>query len=160
MGTYQWQQRDGDWGFYNDDNILYSGQNEFIIQLSSALKGIMNGGNVGYELVRDLANHANIMTIMQSDRSGADRNNQVGWNPTGIRRDGTSESVPTADGLRNDPLITLGHELSHVVYNWSGKNAHTCLICPWQAKMVIQNNGLFLLLRFLRPIWKFIAKGE
>lgn len=125
MGTYQWQQRDGDWGFYNDDNILYSGQNEFIIQLSSALKGIMNGGNVGYELVRDLANHANIMTIMQSDRSGADRNNQVGWNPTGIRRDGTSESVPTADGLRNDPLITLGHELSHVVYNWSGKNAHT-----------------------------------
>ena len=135
-GAYQWRQLDGVWGFYNGDNAMYSGSNEFIIQLSSALNGIMNGGEVGYGLVCELANHSNIVTIMNSDISGADRQNQLGWNPTGVRRDGTIEAVPTVEGLRNDPTMTLGHELGHIAFNWSGEKSQT-----WFNMTVADKNG-------------------
>lgn len=123
MNSYQWRQYEGTWGFYNNDNSMYAGENTFINQLTGALNGLMNGGSTGFDLVSGLANNSNVVTLMYSNNSAADHQNQLGWNPTGLKRDGSLEAVPTTAGMRSDPMITLGHELGHVQDNWSG-NQH------------------------------------
>ncbi len=134
--TYEWKDYQGTWGFYNNNNELYAGNNTFITQLSGALNGLMNGGKAGYDLVKGIANHSNVVTLMCSDISGVDSQDQLGWNPTGIRRDGTLESVPTTAGLSNTPMITLGHELGHVDFNWNEGKGKT-----WFNMMVADKNG-------------------
>lgn len=134
--AYEWRDYQGTWGFYDNNNALYAGNNTFIGQLSGALTGLMNGGNAGFDLVSGLANHSNVVTLMQSNRSGADSQNQLGWNPTGVRRDGSLEAVPTTAGMSNDPMITLGHELGHVDYNWNVGNSTT-----WFNMTVADKNG-------------------
>lgn len=117
--AYEWRNHKDTWGFYDKNNALYTGANTFVEQLSEALTGLMSGGDVGFNLVNDLANHSNVVTLMYSTRSVADSQNQVGWNPTGERRSGSLEAVPTTEGSRIDPMITLGHELAHIDYNWN-----------------------------------------
>ncbi len=134
--AYEWRDYQGTWGFYDSNNALYAGNNTFIGQLSGALTGLMNAGNSGFDLVSGLANHSNVVTLMYSNRSGVDSQNQLGWNPTGVRRDGSLESVPTTTGMRNDPMINLGHELGHVDYNWNVENSAT-----WFNMTVADRNG-------------------
>ena len=130
--AYTWKQHEGNWGFYNSNNDLYAGQNAFIGQLSGALTGLMNGGQAGYDLVSGLANHSNVVTVMNHPTSVTDRNNNmVGWNPTGIIPDGSGlEDVRTTAGLDNNPMMNLGHELGHVEYNWSGGETRTWFNMP------------------------------
>lgn len=134
--AYEWRDYQGTWGFYDNNNALYTGNNTFIGQLSGALTGLMNGGNAGFDLVSGIANHFNVITLMSSNRSGADSQNQLGWNPTGVRRDGSLEAVPTTAGMSNDPMITLGHEIGHVDYNWNVGNSAT-----WFNMTVADRNG-------------------
>ncbi len=134
--AYEWRDYQGAWGFYDNNNALYAGNNTFIGQLSGALTGLMNGGKAGFNLVSGLANHSNVVTLMYSDRSGADSQNQLGWNPTGVRRNGSLEAVPTTAGMSNDPMVTLGHELGHVDYNWNVGNSAT-----WFNMTVADKNG-------------------
>lgn len=133
---YEWKDYQGTWGFYDNNNTLYAGNNAFIGQLSGTLTGLMNGGSEGFDLVSRVANHSNVVTLMYSDRSGVDSQNQLGWNPTGVRRDGSLEAVPTTTGMRNDPMITLGHELGHVDYNWNVGSSAT-----WFNITVADRNG-------------------
>jgi hypothetical protein len=123
------------------------GNNQFISQLSVALNGLMSGGKAGFNLVSGLANHSNVVTLMYSNRSGTDHQNQVGWNPNGIRQDGTLETVPTTAGMRSDPMITLGHELGHVDFNWNIGNSTT-----WFNMTVADRNG--------NPIQRPISTSE
>lgn len=145
--AYEWRDSQGAWGFYDNNNTLYAGNNAFIEQLSGALTGLMNGGNVGFDLVSGLANHSNIVTLMYSNRSGVDSQNQLGWNPTGVRRDGSLEAVPTTVGMSNSPMIALGHELGHVDYNWNVGNSTT-----WFNMTVADKNG--------NPIQRSISASE
>jgi len=145
--AYEWRDYQGTWGFYDNNNALYAGNNTFIGQLSGSLTGLMNGGNAGFDLVSGLANHSNVVTLMYSDRSGVDSQNQLGWNPTGVRRDGSLEAVPTTTGMSNDPMITLGHELGHVDFNWNVGNSTT-----WFNMTVADRNG--------NPIQRPISTSE
>lgn len=130
---YDWREHEGNWGFYNSDNALYAGTNEFIGQLSGALSGLMNGGRSGFDLVSGIANNSNIVTIQgPTDRvqgSGV-LGDYLVWASDGIRNDGKIEQVPTTGGMRSDPMMTLGHELGHVEYNWSGGETRTWFNMP------------------------------
>ena len=132
---YEWKQYQGNWGFYNSDNTIYAGNNTFIVQLSGALTGLMQGGDAGHNLVKGIADHSNVVTMWQRNRS-ATSGNDLGWNPTGIRNDGSKEQVPTTSGMDSNPMITLGHELAHIEYNWSGQNTST-----WFNMTVEDKNG-------------------
>lgn len=118
--TFEWRQYRGKWGFYDDENVLYAGDDYFVNSLTDALIRLMEGGPAGADMVSGLANHENVITVERARRSGLYRDkNVLGWNPIG------SENVPTTSGFRNDPFITLGHELGHVANMWSGeKNGH------------------------------------
>ena len=123
--AYEWRDYQGIWGFYDNNNALYAGNNTFIGQLSEALNGLMNGGNVGHDLVSGLANHSNVITIWQRNNSAA-IGNDVGWNPTGVIPNNRGvEDVLTTAGLQNNPMINLGHELAHIEYNWNKEISKT-----------------------------------
>lgn len=119
MTAYQWMEVEGEWNFYNEDKEKYSGADNFILQLSNALEKLMQGGETGYNLVSTIATNSNIVNIMYSDHSAVDQNGRLGWNPSGIRRNKSTESVPTSEGTNLNPIINLGHELAHVDYNWN-----------------------------------------
>lgn len=121
--AYQWREVGGEWNFYNADKEKYSGTDNFILQLSNALKKLMEGGETGYNLISAIAANSNVVNIMYSEHSAVDRNGRLGWNPSGVRRNQITESVPTSDGTNHNPMINLGHELAHVDYNWNaGEN--------------------------------------
>ena len=134
--AYDWKEYDGKWGFYNSDNKLYAGgEDTFIGQLSGALTGLMEGGSTGHSLVSELANHSNVATISSRDASAA-QGSLVGWNSTGVSKDGDKESVVTTKGLDSNPMINLGHELAHISYNWSVNISKT-----WFSMTVADDNG-------------------
>lgn len=141
--AYEWRSYQGTWGFYDNNNVLYAGNDTFIGQLT----GLMNGGNAGFDFVSRLANHPNVVTLMYSNRSGVDSQNQLGWNSTGVRKDGSLEAVPTTTGMSNNPMITLGHELGHVDYEWNGGRSAT-----WFNMTVADRNG--------NPIQRPISTSE
>lgn len=126
---YEWRDYQGTWGFYDSNNALYAGSNQFIGLVSGALNGLMNGGQTGFDLVSGLSNHSNVLTIWQRNSSGV-VGNDVGWNPIGVRSDGSLEAVPTTAGMSNDPMMTLGHELGHIEYNWTGQQSSTWFGVP------------------------------
>lgn len=109
--TYQWKQYEGNWGFYDSNNTSYSGNNEFIGQLSTALSDLMGGGNAGYNLVDNIVNMESIITI-GTNRQGSNQyypeTSALSWNPNG------NSKVPTQNGNdSNVPFVSLGHELAH-----------------------------------------------
>lgn len=131
--TYEWRQYEGNWGFYNSDNALYAGNNKFVGQLSGALSGLMNGGQTGFDLVSAIANHSNVVNIQAPTAKvpgSSVLGNYLVWASDGIRNDGTIEQVPTTRGMRSDPMMTLGHELGHIEYNWSGGETRTWFNMP------------------------------
>ncbi|MCC8034661.1 MAG: type III secretion system effector protein [Rikenellaceae bacterium] len=85
-------------------------------------------------MVKGIADHTNITTIWESANS-VRRGNDIGWNPTGMTPIGP-EQVPTTAGLSSDPMITLGHELSHLEYSWAGNQHGT-----WYNMTVADKNG-------------------
>ena len=120
-GIYYWKEVNGTWGFYDADNELYSGNDEFMKQITDALNTLMESKG-GRELVTGLAKDPNrtisvSITNQRSQRIG----NQLCWNASGVRKiDGTSESVPTFEGEDTSPVMTLAHELGHVRDGWDG----------------------------------------
>ena len=119
--NYEWRQYDGTWGFYDKNNNLYVGDNKFISQLSTALSELMEGGKHGNDLVSTIAGSNNIVTVMYSNSSMANREGtMIGWNPTGRKSSNEMEAVPTTNGMDTSPKINLGHELGHILYVWNG----------------------------------------
>lgn len=112
---YEWRQYDGNWGFYDKSNNLYVGDNEYISNLSTALSQLMNGGEIGYALVSNVAGADEIIKIglgrggknayySKKPESGGD----ISWNPR------STSTIPTENGSKsNIPFISLGHELAH-----------------------------------------------
>lgn len=119
--NYEWRQYDGTWGFYDKNNQLYNGNNDYISNLSTALSELMGGGNHGYDLVSTIAGSNNIVTVMSSDKSMTNvEGTMIGWNCTGRRSNNEMEEVLTTNGMNASPKINLGHELGHILYSWNG----------------------------------------
>lgn len=112
---YEWRQYDGNCGFYDKNNNLYVGDNEYISNLSTALLQLMNGGKIGYALISNVAGADEIIKIglgrdgknkyySKKSESGGD----ISWNPC------STSTKPTENGSEsNIPFISLGHELAH-----------------------------------------------
>lgn len=59
---YEWRQMDDEWGFYDSDNEIYAGSNEYFLSLSKAMSFLMEGRN-GSEMVREAAERSERIQI-------------------------------------------------------------------------------------------------
>ncbi len=59
---YEWREMDGEWGFYDSDNEIYAGSNEYFLSLSKAMSFLMEGRN-GSEMVREVAERSERIQI-------------------------------------------------------------------------------------------------
>ena len=112
--SYEWKEVDGNWGFYDGDNNMYSGNDSFMLKLTEALMTISSCSE-GLRLVSNLANNENTVFIMAVGVTVWDGNGTIGWNVN------STEGVPV-EGNKIDinPTINLAHELAHTEYSWGG----------------------------------------
>ena len=107
---YDWQEHNGKWAFYDNNNNIFADNNTFIEQLSDALTKLMNGGETGKELVSNLSDMEDVITIGPGRNVYLEEYSTVGWNPYG------RSNVPTQNGEdSNVPFVSLGHELAHAL---------------------------------------------
>lgn len=109
---HYWREYKGEWGFYNEDNKLYSGDNEFVKAASEALTHLMIYSSTGFELVEYLSNHISVIQLLNTPKSGW-LNGNLGWNIN------SPEAVPTTEGLQSNVFVNLGHELAHAKYSFN-----------------------------------------
>ena len=108
-----WREYNGEWGFYNNDNELYIGDDEFANAASAALTHLMKYSPTGFELVEYLSNHISEIQLLNTPKSGWHKGN-LGWNIN------NPEAVPTTEGLQANAIVNLGHELAHAQYEFTG----------------------------------------
>ena len=106
----------GEYGFRNSNGELYSGTDNFINSLTSALNELRTGGDVGNALVSELINSTNSVEIAQRKQNGADINGTyILWNPN-LTTGGLNEY-----GTEYRPAyIGLGHEMAQIQDTWRG----------------------------------------
>ena len=108
-----WREYNGEWGFYNKDNELYIGDDEFVNAASAALTHLMKYSSTGFELVEYLSNHISEIRLFNTSISGWQKG-KLGWNIN------NPEAVPTTEGLQSNAIVNLGHELAHAQYEFTG----------------------------------------
>ena len=108
-----WREYNGEWDFYNKDNELYIGDDEFVNAASAALTHLMKYSSTGFELVEYLSNHISQIQLLNTPKSGWHKGN-LGWNIN------NPEAVPTTEGLQANAIVNLGHELAHAQYEFTG----------------------------------------
>ena len=107
-----WREYNGKWGFYNKDNELYIGDDEFVNAASAALTHLMKYSSTGFELVEYLSNHISKIRLFNTPKSGWQKG-KLGWNIN------NPEAVPTTEGLQANAIVNLGHELAHAKYSFN-----------------------------------------
>ena len=109
MMEYHWQENDGEWGFYDSDNNLYSGSDQYILSVTNALLQLMEG-TTGSNMVAEIAGNDETVLI---------ENNQTKKAPTGYYV--SSKRVAWSESESNSyPFISLGHELAHALDDLRG----------------------------------------
>ena len=121
---YYGQDSNGNYGFLDASGNMYSGNDQFVGQLTTALNKLRQGGSAGKGLVDDLMNSTNTTQIAKRGVNKADSKNgsYILWNPNG-RNGGPDQN----GGTTRDPYIGLGHEMAHVKDVWDG----TINTKPW-----------------------------
>ena len=117
---YDWQKNNGSWGLYDCDGNKYSGSNEFINQVDSALTELMVSGKTGRRLIKTLSRLKidfriyNFKDVKEMGYPGTciTKNGEIIWNID------TPEAVPTTDGPSSNAVVNLGHELAHAQYKY------------------------------------------
>ena len=114
---YTWKKIDNQWGFYDNDNKIYSGDLEYINEYSNALMVLLNT-NTGHDIVTTLVNDEDfvveLLYIEELPTSYYDKKQMINWifkNP---------ETVPTKIGQNSNAFTNLGHELAHAVFQMKG----------------------------------------
>lgn len=110
-----WREYNGEWGFYNKDNELYIGDDEFVNAASAALTHLMKYSSTGFELVEYLSNHISEIKLYNTTDCGW-LNGNLGWNIN------NPEAVPTTEGLQANAIVNLGHELAHAKYSFNNND--------------------------------------
>ena len=136
VGTevYFWRQLNNKWGFYNGDDVKYSGSNKFINQVGCALNEIMASGETGYNLIESLSNRREVFQIYNLNDVRSDKYTETCFSDTHIVWNiDTPESVPTTTGSSSNAVVNLGHELAHAQYKYvlNGKNKTWFRISTW-----------------------------
>lgn len=138
VGTevYFWRQLNNKWGFYNGDDVKYSGSDKFIKKVEKAFRKIMRSKHAGQNLIKTLSEcpsdyiYINKYNAEQSERLGIDARTyclgtNISWdidNP---------EEVPTTAGYKATAYINLAHELAHARYNIENKDAPDIIWFPY-----------------------------
>lgn len=108
-----WREYNGECFFYNKDNELYIGDDEFVNKASAALTHLMKYSSTGFELVEYLSNHISEIRLLNTPKSCWQKG-KLGWNIN------NPEAVPTTEGLQANAIVNLGHELAHAQYEFAG----------------------------------------
>src|SRR5690606_7849590 len=113
---YYGADKNGQYGFLDNNGAIYSGNDAFAGQLSKALGDLRSGGATGSGLVNDLMTSTNNVEIASRSRNSADENGTyILWNPTG------TSGAPDQNGSNQRPsYIGLGHEMAHIQDVWNG----------------------------------------
>ena len=115
---YTWKKIDNQWGFYDNDNKIYSGDLEYINEYSNALMVLLDT-NTGHDLVTTLVNDEDFVVRLtykdKNDKSSYKRSEKsIKWNYI------NPEAVPTEIGSNSNAITNLGHELAHAVFHRNG----------------------------------------
>jgi RHS repeat-associated protein len=114
---YYGQDANGNYGFLDASGNIYSGNDKFVGQLTTALGKLRQGGTAGAGLVNDLMTSTNNTEIVSRAANKADSQNgaYILWNPTG------TNGGPDQNGGNTRPsFIGLGHEMAHIQDVWRG----------------------------------------
>ncbi len=110
------QDANGNYGFIDGCGNLYSGNNTFVNQLSSAL-GDLRSESTGRSVVDELAGSSKNTEIVYGSKNAANEQDgsYIRWNPNSII------GGPDQSGTNTPPaFIGLGHEMAHVQDIWNG----------------------------------------
>lgn len=110
--------KDGTYGFYNQDGLLYEGPYSFMFDLTSSLQSLQNGW-FGKIFIADLINSSNVVMVKYGkNNSTSTDDNTIFWNP-----DNTAGGLSYSRGKLYESrpaFIGLGHELAHISDAWFG----------------------------------------
>lgn len=115
---YYGKDADGNYGFIGSNGKLYLGDDSFANSLSTALGQLINGGDVGTDLVTYLMNSTNNLDIVPNIKNSADFDNAgyIYWNPNNNKEGGLNKF-----GNNERPaFIGLAHEMAHIRDSWKG----------------------------------------
>jgi len=112
---YYGQNAEGNYGFIDSNGQMYSGDNEFVNGLTTAL-GELRGGANGAELVEDLMGSKENVRMARGKSNKADPEGKyILWDPS------STDGGPDEKGDTNRPAyIGLGHEMGHIQDVWNG----------------------------------------
>ena len=137
VGTevYFWRQLNNKWGFYNGDDVKYSGSDKFIKKVEKAFRKIMRSKHAGQNLIKTLSECSDYIYINEYNAEHSKKleidartycwGNEISWdidNP---------EEVPTTAGYKATAYINLAHELAHARYNIENKDAPDIIWFPY-----------------------------
>jgi len=110
------QDSNGNYGFLDASGNIYSGNDKFVGQLTTALGDLRQGGSAGAGLVNDLMTSTNNTEVVSRGVNKADSQNgaYILWNPTG-----TNGGPDQKGGNTRPSFIGLGHEMAHVQDVWN-----------------------------------------
>jgi hypothetical protein len=112
---YYGQDANGNYGFIDSSGNLYSGNDQFVNNLTTALGNLRSGGNNGNALVSNLISSTNNVQVVMG-RNTADINGSfIRWNPSS-----TTGGINTAGNENRPAYIGLGHEMAHIQDTWNG----------------------------------------
>lgn len=111
---YYGQDANGNFGFIDSNGQIYSGGDQFVTSLTTAL-GDLRSGVKGNALVEDLMNSTKTVQIANYSGNKADPNGKyVLWNPA------STNGGPDQTGSTTRPAyIGLGHEMGHIQDVWN-----------------------------------------
>ena len=112
---YYGQDAQGNYGFLDSNGQMYTGEDQFVASLTTALGNIRSGAK-GQTLVNDLMNSTNTVKIAQARKdkgnSAASDGTYIVWSPN------SAQGGPDQTGSSIRPTyIGLGHEMGHIKHN-------------------------------------------
>ncbi|GHV35820.1 hypothetical protein FACS1894178_6210 [Bacteroidia bacterium] len=121
---YYGKDANGNFGFIGADGQIYSGDNQYVNDLTSALNLLQTGGDAGNSLVNNLMESTNTVEIAYG--TNGVNNNILSWQPSVL-----TSAMNTGGNSNRPAFIGLGHEMAHIQDAWNGtKDKSTWFVSP------------------------------
>ena len=108
LSEFEWREIDGNWGFYDENDAIYSGKDPYIYSASMALSTLMMGKE-GAAMIKEIVGRSERVLI-------------------GMNRDGSNDYYPSSKTIAWNPeksligasFLSLGHEMAHALDDLRG----------------------------------------
>ena len=118
---YRWDKVKGHWGYYDNDDKPYKGDDPQIKQLSTYIKKIMRSGGFFRDMIKDLVDYERDI-IIEPVTKGESANNPNSLEVIWLSKSDPNIQVQTEIGSEPyNPLYGLAHELCHIWNTISNK---------------------------------------